>query len=371
MLQHDAAGGGKRHARVPRRFGLQVAKDLKQSKGCAGEKRDRWVPLAGAWVTAKARNEEDGDVEPEVGDVRDPAQGLLRSRAAATVRRTSIVVIEGRLMAQAGDSRAIFVVQRHFRVVRRGYDPEEVDRHLQLVSEWFSKSGAGRFARQFEATLSEREARLEDHQQLVSDAEHEARRLIEGARVEAEATLEGARLKAKADAAGIEDAARQDAADALGRLHDAEALLERACDEAETLRASAEEERRVILDEARLDAMAAEVMRAAKVAAERILADAEARAAALLAEAETRVQKIDLDAESRAQQQLAAARIAGEQLVAAMRAEAAEAIAGARAAADEELRIYVERRRREADRLADAARRQRRDNSGNAGRGEP
>ena len=34
-----------------------------------------------------------------------------------------------------GDSRSIYIVQRTFTRVRRGYDPEEVDRHLQLVSD--------------------------------------------------------------------------------------------------------------------------------------------------------------------------------------------------------------------------------------------
>ena len=34
----------------------------------------------------------------------------------------------------------MYVVQRHFRLVRRGYDPAEVDRHLQIVSDWFRLS---------------------------------------------------------------------------------------------------------------------------------------------------------------------------------------------------------------------------------------
>ena len=33
-----------------------------------------------------------------------------------------------------GETRSVYVVQRHFRLVRRGYDPAEVDRHLQVVS---------------------------------------------------------------------------------------------------------------------------------------------------------------------------------------------------------------------------------------------
>ena len=49
-------------------------------------------------------------------------------------------------MPAGGDSRSLFVVQRAFRRVRRGYDPEEVDRHLQLVSEWFASGRGGRTA---------------------------------------------------------------------------------------------------------------------------------------------------------------------------------------------------------------------------------
>src|SRR3954463_6611467 len=73
-------------------------------------------------------------------------------------------------MARPGESHAVFVVQRSFRRVRRGYDPDEVERHLQLVSEWFTKTREGEAAR--EDAQSHRE------------------------RLEAAATLEGARLKA-------------------------------------------------------------------------------------------------------------------------------------------------------------------------------
>lgn len=81
-------------------------------------------------------------------------------------RRSWDVFRKGRRVTH-GDSRALFVVQRHFRVVRRVYDPDEVDRHLHLVAELFSKSGARRHIGEVEATLREREARLEDHERLV------------------------------------------------------------------------------------------------------------------------------------------------------------------------------------------------------------
>src|SRR3954467_6340732 len=104
-------------------------------------------------------------------------------------------------MSSRGQSLSMFVVQRTFRRVRRGYDPDEVDRHLELVSQWFTSTDAGR-------ALVEERARL--HEQEAG-----ARRLLEGARLEAEATFEGARLRADADvreaeerAAAMLDAAR-------------------------------------------------------------------------------------------------------------------------------------------------------------------
>ena len=55
------------------------------------------------------------------------------------------------------DSRSVFVVQRTFGTVRRGYDPDEVDRHLELVSEWFNRGLAGE--KRAEASRLEEEAR--------------------------------------------------------------------------------------------------------------------------------------------------------------------------------------------------------------------
>src|SRR3982751_4876359 len=88
-------------------------------------------------------------------------------------------------MSSRGQSLSMFVVQRTFRRVRRGYDPAEVDRHLELVSQWFTSTDAGRALAEERARLHEREA--------------EAHRLLEGARREGEATIEGARLRAQAD----------------------------------------------------------------------------------------------------------------------------------------------------------------------------
>src|ERR1700710_2840502 len=100
-------------------------------------------------------------------------------------------------MAPSGESHSIFLVQQTFRTVRRGYDPDEVDRHLELVAEMFRSS---------------RDMQLQrDLQRRAAELQHE----LDAAKLEAEATLEGARLKATADTAAGEEAlraAREDAA---------------------------------------------------------------------------------------------------------------------------------------------------------------
>src|SRR6187431_2003731 len=87
-------------------------------------------------------------------------------------------------MSPSGESLSLFVVQRTFTRVRRGYDPAEVDRHLQLVSSWFNEKRMGQIARDIVARAAE--------------AEERAQRALEGARLEADATLEGARRRANA-----------------------------------------------------------------------------------------------------------------------------------------------------------------------------
>ena len=110
--------------------------------------------------------------------------------------------------SQEGETRAAYVIQRHFRRVRKGYDPAEVDRHLQLVSEWFRTSRAAEKAREVREQSAARE-------RAAADREVQAERFVESSRLEAEATLEGARLRAEADR------------DAAGRiLREAEVALE-------------------------------------------------------------------------------------------------------------------------------------------------
>src|ERR687883_620590 len=110
-------------------------------------------------------------------------------------------------MGPSGESLRVFVVQRHFSRVRRGYDPVEVDRHLELVSHWFADSEIGDAIRAARAEIEERERELEQ-------LELEAQQALEGARTEAEATLRGAQLRAAADV----DAAARTCAEADSRL---------------------------------------------------------------------------------------------------------------------------------------------------------
>jgi DivIVA domain-containing protein len=141
-------------------------------------------------------------------------------------------------MTAGGDSRSLFVVQRAFRRVRRGYDPDEVDRHLQLVSEWFSHGRAGRTAREVEQELLARE-------RASAEADAEARRQVEGERVEAHATLEGARLKAAGDVEAARREAERIVAEATA---EGERLIGAARAEAETQAAAVRAERERELD---------------------------------------------------------------------------------------------------------------------------
>ena len=155
-----------------------------------------------------------------------------------------------------GEARSVYVVQRHFRLVRRGYDPDEVDRHLQVVSEWFRQSRAGSEVRDRERQLISREDAAQVH-------EREAERLLEDRRLEAEAMLEGARLRANADVQAAAQTLQEAEQQAAVRRAEVDALLERAHAEAARARAAADAERMAILDEARLQAAATQIVREA------------------------------------------------------------------------------------------------------------
>jgi DivIVA domain-containing protein len=149
------------------------------------------------------------------------------------------------MRARSAESLSVYVRQRSFRRVMRGYDPAEVDRHLETLSQMIAAGAIGDLAREQEERLGEREAGVEARELQARSQKAEAERLLEEARVEADATVHGAELKA--------------------------AALER--------------EAARLLDEARLQAEASEITDAARAEAERILGEAQTEAERILGEA--------------------------------------------------------------------------------------
>ena len=76
-------------------------------------------------------------------------------------------------MSSRGQSLSVFVVQRTFSRVRRGYDPVEVDRHLELVSRWFTSTEVGQ-------ALSRERAELRELERGLGEREAELARALEG-----------------------------------------------------------------------------------------------------------------------------------------------------------------------------------------------
>ena len=249
-----------------------------------------------------------GGVLAALGSARSPACRAPKQPPAGRGLVRSDAKLCG--MSARGQSLSMFVVQRSFSRVRRGYDPDEVDRHLELVSRWFTSTDAG-------LAFTHERAQLQGRERAVASKEADMVRVIEGARLEADATLDGARRRADADKQATERT-----------LTDAQA-------QAAAIRSDAEAQRAEMLDQARTEAAAAEVIRAAREHASTIVAEANAEAERIHAEA----------------------RSAGERLLAAAQAHAAEAAERLREQAEQQLQIYEDRRRREADRLAQSARR--------------
>jgi DivIVA domain-containing protein len=134
-------------------------------------------------------------------------------------------------MSSRGQSLSVFVVQRTFTRVRRGYDPDEVDQHLERVSRWFTGTETG------EAIAAERAA-LDLREQAIAARELEAERVLSGARAEAEATLEGARRRADAEVRAAEADRERIRADVLAAARgEAEVLAAQLRAEAEALAA--------------------------------------------------------------------------------------------------------------------------------------
>ena len=209
-------------------------------------------------------------------------------------------------------------MQRSFRRLRRGYDPDEVDRHLELVSQWFTSTDVSR-------AFTHQRTELEERERAVAAREAEQARHVEGARLEADA-----RWKVRA------------AAPTRRPRRPSGRLLTRAPRRRRFARTPSANGRS-LLDEARAEAAAAELRRVAEERAAMMLRDASAEAETMLAEAH-----------AAAARELTAARQEREQRVGDARAEAAQLAERLRAQVEEELRIYGDRRRREADRLAEA-----------------
>jgi DivIVA domain-containing protein len=99
------------------------------------------------------------------------------------------------------------VRQVRFRRRLFGYHPEEVRRHLDLVSGWFSLSGVDKLLDERVRDLADRaEQRLRDAEKegnrMLAVARREADRIRRTAREEAQATLEQARREAALERRG-------------------------------------------------------------------------------------------------------------------------------------------------------------------------
>jgi DivIVA domain-containing protein len=88
----------------------------------------------------------------------------------------------------------MFVVQRTFSRVRRGYDPDEVDRHLELVSQWFTSTDIGR-------TFTHERSRLQERERAVAAREAEQARGIDGFRSRTHESCSGERAGADDESA--------------------------------------------------------------------------------------------------------------------------------------------------------------------------
>jgi DivIVA domain-containing protein len=246
----------------------------------------------------------DGGVQ--VGGLHAPSLPLRAGNARPRWKRRHV-------RARSDESLSVYVRQSAFRRVMRGYDPVEVDRHLETISQMIAQGAIGEMARGQEEKLAEREAALEAAEARTREDREEAERLLREARVEADATVQGAGIKARALNA------------------EAERTLAEARAEADRTLAEARAEAARLRDGARIEAEASELLTAARAEAEGIVTGARADAA----------------------QELNRLRAEG-------RSKVDQEVAEHRRALDAELDQYVARRRREADRLVEAARADRR-----------
>ncbi len=87
---------------------------------------------------------------------------------------------------RSAESFSVYVVQRHFRRVFRGYDPDEVDAHLEQISRWFSASELSKVSREEAERLGKREAAAVAIEQSARDMKEAAERALHAARGEAQ-----------------------------------------------------------------------------------------------------------------------------------------------------------------------------------------
>src|SRR3954451_25473968 len=113
-------------------------------------------------------------------------------------------------MSRRAESMSVFVVQRHFRQVRRGYDRDEVEQHLERVRTWFAESGMYQTAREIEDHLDERE-------RVLQAVEEDGRRRLPGGRGEGgpggRAAARGQAAQAEREAAERRAATEQETAE--------------------------------------------------------------------------------------------------------------------------------------------------------------
>ena len=188
---------------------------------------------------------------------------------------------------RGAESLAVYVRHRVFRKVMRGYDPSEVDAHLETIANMIMTGSFRELVRAEEERIAEREAAAaatEAHaRKVLEEAEHE----LQAARMEADATLEGAKARARAD----EEAGKQ------------------------------------LLEQSKLEADAHEIVQAAREEADRLIAQARSEAEQIVEDAHAKgVEQVEQEMAQR------------------------------RSGAEHALEEYVSRRKREADRLVEAAR---------------
>ena len=150
------------------------------------------------------------------------------------------------------ESLAVYVRQRAFRKVMRGYDPDEVDRHLETISQMISTGAVADLVREQEERLQQREAAIAAAGADARSLHERPERELHAARVEADATIAGAEAKAKA----VEQQAR-DTLDAARLEAEASETISQARTEAAQTMQAARAEADQLVEDARTNGLKA------------------------------------------------------------------------------------------------------------------